>query len=149
MAKKIRPRIGYNVVEYLDAMPGHIERDLKKPDLKIDRIKISGYSKDELVSIINTFKDEIKFRVNEDICGSSQQLEVLREEIESLILSGRYKEICVREFIEQIMIIFNSIANFANSFRLECSNCLSTSCKMRDPDFPVEEIQARAEGMQD
>jgi len=71
--------------------------------------------------------------VNPNACGTARQLESFSNTADPLV--------CYDDVDKQVNSV--PLATLANTFRLECGDCLNETCSMRDPEYPADEVKKR------
>jgi hypothetical protein len=141
MSKNIPPVMGYNFHE--------IKKDLFPDTLNstvidcLDATNVSTDDEEEVSAATKSINNQFDCPttlglINQNACATNQQIGYLFEAL------GNYED--KKEGISKT--INNALeslpfAQLANSFRLDCSDCLNGKCKRRDPQCPVSEVEKR------
>ena len=126
MPKKIPPVMGYPVRDELIHYSDDLERSNSEADARGYEIDTLNEANKRLLPILAGVID----RINEGVCASKKQLQVIAEGFHDLPLPS-FNDSDVDNCLDKATVVHLSL--LINSFRLDCENCLNENCEMREP----------------
>jgi hypothetical protein len=144
MSKKLRPSVGQNAETMLIEIANQA-CNLHNGNLRDKTRKTLDHRTNiEPIRTYNFLEGVIPY-INQEACLNQWQADKVRGDI----IFGRpydyaYEHDDLKRF-ENARLMTERMISVINSARHECENCLNADCTMRDPDFPLEEVEQRLE----